>query len=216
MKNRTELVFILDKSGSMSGLEQDTIGGYNSMLEKQKALEGQVLVTTVLFNHGYQLLHDRVDLRGVSPITEQDYMVGGSTALLDAIGITINKIANAHKGTSSEYRPDKVLFVITTDGIENSSREYSCAKIKKMVEEHKSKGWEFIFLGANIDAIDVAERFGIDADRAQNYHADNQGTRLNFEVAARTIASYHETGVLHDNWSAEIEEDYRRRLQKDE
>lgn len=216
MKNRTELVFILDKSGSMSGLEQDTIGGYNSMLEKQKALEGQVLVTTVLFNHGYQLLQDRVDLRGVSPITEQDYMVGGSTALLDAIGITINKIANAHKGTSSEYRPDKVLFVITTDGIENSSREYSCAKIKKMVEEHKSKGWEFIFLGANIDAIDVAERFGIDADRAQNYHDDSQGTRLNFEVAARTIASYHETGVLHDNWSAEIEEDYRRRLQKDE
>jgi len=211
-KNLTELVFILDKSGSMSGLEQDTIGGYNAMLEKQKALDGEALITTVLFDNNYELLHDRIDLRAVSPITEKEYYVGGTTALLDAIGRTINKIGNAQKQTSEEYRADKVLFVITTDGMENASREYDYNKIKGMVERQKNKyGWEFIFLGANIDAVDVAGRFGIAPDRAQNYHGDSEGTSLNFKVTAQAIASYRESGILADNWGDEIKEDFLRR-----
>jgi uncharacterized protein YegL len=211
MTNLTELVFILDRSGSMSGLEKDTIGGYNAMLEKQKAIEGEALVTTVLFDHRYELLHDRIDLRAVAPITEEEYTIGGSTALLDAIGRSINKITNAHKHTASPYRADKILFVITTDGMENSSREYDYKKIKKMVETQKSKGWEFIFLGANIDAVDVGERFGIDSNRAKNYHGDSEGTSLNFKVTANAISSFRETGVLHDGWGDEIEEDYHCR-----
>ena len=211
-KNLTELVFILDKSGSMSGLEQDTIGGYNAMLEKQKALAGEALITTVLFDNNYELLHDRIDLRAVSPITEKEYFVGGSTALLDAIGVTINKIANAHKHTAEDYRADKVLFVITTDGMENASREYDYGKIKAMVARQKSKyGWEFIFLGANIDAVDVAGRFGIAPDRAQNYHGDSEGTSLNFKVTAQAIASYRKSGILAEDWGDEIKEDYMRR-----
>ena len=211
-KNLTEMVFILDKSGSMGGLEQDTIGGYNAMLEKQKALDGEALITTVLFDNRYELLHDRIDLRAVSPITEKEYYVGGTTALLDAIGITINKIVNAHKHTAKEYRADKVLFVITTDGMENASREYDYGKIKAMVERQKSEhDWEFIFLGANIDAIDVAGRFGIAPDRVQNYHADSEGTCLNFKVTAQAIASYRESGVLADGWGDEIKADYERR-----
>ncbi|MDD3074732.1 MAG: hypothetical protein PHS56_09975 [Eubacteriales bacterium] len=211
-KNLTELVFILDKSGSMSGLEQDTIGGYNAMLEKQKALDGEALITTVLFDNNYELLHDRIDLRAVSPITEKEYFVGGTTALLDAIGVTINKIANAHKHTAEDYRADKVLFIITTDGMENASREYDYNKIKAMVERQKNKyGWEFIFLGANIDAVDVAGRFGIAPDRAQNYHGDSEGTSLNFKVTAQAIASYRESGILADNWGDEIKEDFLHR-----
>ncbi|MDD4657978.1 MAG: hypothetical protein PHW26_02920 [Eubacteriales bacterium] len=211
-KNLTELVFILDKSGSMSGLEQDTIGGYNAMLEKQKALAGEALITTVLFDNNYELLHDRIDLRAVSPITEKEYYVGGATALLDAIGRTINKIINAHKHTAEEYRADKVLFIITTDGMENASREYNYNKIKGMVARQKSKyGWEFIFLGANIDAVDVAGRFGIAPDRAQNYHGDSEGTSLNFKVTAQAIASYRESGILAEDWGDEIKEDYLRR-----
>ncbi len=210
--NLTELVFILDKSGSMSGLEKDTIGGYNAMLEKQKALDGEALITTVLFDNNYELLHDRIDIRAVSPITETEYFVGGSTALLDAIGVTINKIANAHKHTAEDYRADKVLFVITTDGMENASREYDYGKIKAMVEGQKSEyGWEFIFLGANIDAIDVAGRFGIAPDRVQNYHADSKGTRLNFEVTAQAISSYRESGILEEDWGDKIKADYERR-----
>mgnify|MGYP001002765098 FL=1 len=210
--NLTELVFILDKSGSMSGLEKDTIGGYNAMLEKQKALDGEALITTVLFDNNYELLYDRIDIRAVSPITETEYFVGGSTALLDAIGVTINKIANAHKHTAEDYRADKVLFVITTDGMENASREYDYGKIKAMVEGQKSEyGWEFIFLGANIDAIDVAGRFGIAPDRVQNYHADSKGTSLNFEVTAQAIASYRESGILEEDWGDKIKADYERR-----
>lgn len=215
MKNLTELVFILDKSGSMSGLEQDTIGGYNAMLEKQKALEGEALITTVLFDNSCELLHDRIDLRAVSPITEKEYFVGGATALLDAIGSTINKIVNAHRHTAEEYRAGKVLFVITTDGMENASREYDYNKIKAMVERQKSQyGWEFIFLGANIDAIDVAGRFGIAPDRVQNYHADSEGTSLNFRVTAQAIASYRESGKLAEDWGDEIKADYMRRGDK--
>lgn len=170
-KGLTELVFILDKSGSMSGLETDTIGGYNSMLAKQQAVEGECRITTVLFDNNYELLHDRIDIRAVSPISEKEYQIGGSTALLDAIGRTIHKIGNAQKHTANEYRAEKVMLVIITDGEENSSREYSAKRIKQMIERQKSRyEWEFIFLGANIDAVETAGRFGISADRAQNPH----------------------------------------------
>ena len=175
-KGLTELVFVLDKSGSMSGLEKDTIGGFNSMLEKQKEVDGECLITTVLFDNGYELLHDRIDIRAVSPITEKEYSVGGSTALLDAIGRTINKISNAQRHTADEFRAENVMFVIITDGEENASREYSSDKVKAQIQRQKEKyGWEFVFLGANIDAVETASRFGIAPDRAQNYHADGEG-----------------------------------------
>ncbi|WP_318509244.1 VWA domain-containing protein [Bacillus sp. T3] len=208
MKNNlTELVFILDKSGSMAGLEADTIGGYNSMLKKQQNAEGEAIVTTVLFDHDYELLHDRINVRGISPITEEDYQVGGTTALLDAIGMTIQKIVNVQKRTSESERADKVLFVITTDGMENASREYSAAKIKKMVQHQKEKyGWEFIFLGANIDAISTAEQFGINEDFAVNYHADNIGTVLNYEAVSEAVIKLR-SGKKIDQ---ELEGKYRR------
>jgi len=184
-KGLTELVFILDKSGSMSGLEADTIGGFNSMLAKQKAIDGECCITTVLFDNNYELLHDRININAVSPITGKEYQVGGSTALLDAIGRTIQKIGNAQKHTVEDYRAEKVMFVIITDGEENSSREYTAEKVKAMIERQKEKyGWEFIFLGANIDAVQTAGRFGIDPDRAVDYLADSEGTELNFKVLA--------------------------------
>ena len=211
-KGLTELVFILDKSGSMSGLEKDTIGGYNSMLEKQKAVDGECLITTVLFDNDYELLHDRIDIRAVSSITEKEYCVGGSTALLDAIGRTINKIGNAQKHTADEYRAEKVMFVIITDGEENRSREYSSDKVKAQIERQKEKyGWEFIFLGANIDAVQTAKRFGIDADRAQNYHADSEGVELNFRVMSEAVASFRESAVMPEGWNDEIQKDYKHR-----
>jgi len=213
MKNNlTELVFILDKSGSMAGLEADTIGGYNSMLKKQQNAEGEAIVTTVLFDHDYELLHDRINVRGISPITEEDYQVGGTTALLDAIGMTIKKIVNVQKRTSESERADKVLFVITTDGMENASREYSAAKIKKMVQHQKEKyGWEFIFLGANIDAISTAEQFGINEDFAVNYHADNIGTVLNYEAVSEAVIKLRSGKKIDRSWKENIEEDYNRR-----
>jgi hypothetical protein len=182
-KNFTELVFILDKSSSMAGLEGDTIGGYNSVLKKQKALEGEVAVTTVLFDNHYQLLHDRINIKGVSPITEREYYVGGSTALMDAVGMTINKIINVQKNTSPEEKAEKVIFVITTDGMENASREYTRPMVKKLIEkQEKEYGWEFIFLGANIDAVEFAEGIGIRRDRAANFHADSKGIKANYEA----------------------------------
>jgi len=185
-KGLTELVFILDKSGSMGGLEADTIGGYNSMLAKQQALEGECFITTVLFDNNYELLHDRININAVSPITEKEYQVGGSTALLDAIGLTIHKIGNAQRHTADDYRAEKVMFVIITDGEENSSREYTAEKIKAQIERQKSKyGWEFVFLGANIDAVQTSGKFGISADRAVDYLADSKGTELNFKVCHR-------------------------------
>ena len=187
--NRTELAFILDRSGSMCGLEADTIGGYNAMLEKQKKEAGEAIVTTVLFDDQYELLHDRIDLRGIAPITDREYYVRGSTALLDAIGKTIQKIANIQKRTAPEFRADRVLFVITTDGHENASREYSYSKVKALLERQKKQyGWEFLFLGANIDAIATAQRFGIEADRAVDYHADGEGTQLNYQVLSETVS----------------------------
>ncbi|HHT43529.1 MAG TPA: hypothetical protein GX014_09055 [Firmicutes bacterium] len=207
----TELVFILDKSGSMAGLEDDTIGGYNAMLAKQKEVEGSCLVTTVLFDHSMRLIHDRIDLRAVQPLTEKEYQVGGSTALLDAMGSAIQKISDVQEQSGEEYRADKVLFVIITDGCENSSRDFSPNKVKALVEEHKEQGWEFVFLGANMDAIAAASSYGISADRAQSYHSDHLGVALNFAVMSDVVASYRRTGVLDNEWKKTIASDFERR-----
>ena len=213
--NLTELVFILDRSGSMGGLESDTIGGFNSMLAKQQAEPGECRITTVLFDNEYEVLHDRIEIKAVSPITEREYYVRGQTALLDAVGRTINKIGGVQKNTAEEYRAEKVLFVITTDGMENASREFSYDKIKSMIEHQKSKySWEFIFLGANIDAVDVANRFGVASNRAQSFHNDSEGIRLNYEMLSRTASEFRRAekcAPLADNWSAEIEADYKKR-----
>lgn len=211
-KGLTELVFILDKSGSMGGLEVDTIGGYNAMLDKQKAVTGECLITTVLFDDDYDLLHDRIDVKAVGHISDKEYCVGGSTALLDAIGKTIHKIGNVQKNTAEDYKAEKVMFVIITDGAENASREYSPYLIKKMIERQKTQyGWEFIFLGANIDAVETAERFGIDSNRAQNYHADSEGVELNFRVMSDTVASFRTKSAMSEKWNSEIQDDYKKR-----
>ena len=208
----TELVFILDRSGSMAGLESDTIGGYNALLAKQKKDAGEAVVTTVLFDDNYELLHDRINVRGVAPITEQEYFVRGSTALLDAIGKTISKIGNAQKQTSEDLRAGKVIFVITTDGMENASCEYSSARVKQLIEKQKAKyGWEFIFLGANIDAIATAERFGIDASRAANYRPDSKGTRLNYEVVSNAVSDFRAGAPISKSWKKSIDEDFEHR-----
>ncbi len=194
---KTELVFILDKSGSMHGLEQDTIGGFNSMLQKQKELDGECRITTVLFDNRYELLHDRIDIRAVSPMTEKEYQVGGTTALLDAIGRTVQKLVSVQKNTAKEYRADRVLFVIITDGQENASQEYSSDKVKGMIQLEKEKyGWEFVFLGANIDAVETAGRLGISRDRAVDYVPDGAGTALNFQMMSETVAAFRETGAV--------------------
>lgn len=211
-KNLTELVFILDKSGSMGGLEKDTIGGFNSLLERQRKESGACVLTTVLFDSRYELLHDRMDLQAVRPITEKEYRVGGSTALLDAIGKTIHKIATAQKNTAEEYRAEKVLFVIITDGEENSSREYSPQQIKELLQRQKERyGWEFLFLGANIDAVQTAGQFGIDADRAVDYVPDSEGTELNFRMMSETVAAFRTHGAVPSACLEEIREDMKKR-----
>lgn len=214
-KNLTELVFILDKSGSMAGLEKDTIGGYNAMLAKQRALDGGCVITTVLFDNHYELIHDRIDIRAVKPITEKEYSVGGSTALLDAIGITLHKIGNVQKNTAEEYRAEKVLFVIITDGEENSSREYSAEKVKELIARQKNKyGWEFIFLGANIDVVETAGQFGIDASRAVDYVPDAAGTSLNFSVMSEAVTAYRKHGTVPQKSLDIIRKDMKRRRQR--
>jgi uncharacterized protein YegL len=211
-KGLTEMVFILDRSGSMSGLENDTIGGYNAMLAKQQKEPGEAVITTVLFDEQYELLHDRITLRGVAPITDKEYYVRGSTALLDAVGKTINKIGNAQKRTAEAERAEHVVVVITTDGMENASHEFSDEKVRRMIEHQKSKyGWEFIFLGANIDAIDTAARFGIDENRAANYNADSEGTALNYTVISETVSSVRASRPIAENWKDCIEEDFKKR-----
>lgn len=216
MKNEmTELVFVLDKSGSMAGLEKDTIGGFNALVEKQRQLQGDVRVTTVLFNQSYELLHDRISLKGISPLTEDDYEVGGTTALLDAIGSTVQKIANAQKRTMEEERADKVMFVITTDGMENASCEYNYKKINEMIASQKQKfNWEFIFLGANIDAVATARQFGVEEEFAVEYHADPEGTQLNYQVLSEAVSSFRTSKSIDRNWKKDIEKDYKSRAKK--
>ena len=211
-KNLTELVFILDRSGSMAGLEADTIGGFNAMINKQRAEEGEAFVSTVLFDNETQVVHDRVPLERVSELTQKEYFVRGTTALLDAIGGAIHHIANIHKYAREEDVPEHTLFVITTDGMENASRRYTHEEVKRMIEREKSQyGWEFIFLGANIDAIATAGRFGITADRAANFHSDSDGTRLNYDVLSDAVSAVRANAPLGAGWKARIDEDYARR-----
>ena len=212
-KNLTEIVFILDRSGSMAGLEDDTIGGFNAMFEKQRKDAGEALVSTVLFDHETEVIHDRVDIRRIEPITRKEYYVRGSTALLDAVGGAIHHIGNVHKYAREEDRPEKTLFVITTDGMENASHKYSYARLKAMIERQKEKhGWEFLFLGANIDAAREAARFGIGADRAANYHADSKGTNVIYETVSEAITQVRCCATpLSADWKQRVDEDYKRR-----
>ena len=208
----TELVFILDRSGSMGGLEQDTVGGFNSMLRKQKKQPGEALVSTVLFNNHSVVVHDRVPLEQVQPMTEEEYCVGGTTALLDAVGVAIKHIGLVHKYARPEDRPEKTLFVITTDGMENASHKYTYEKVRQMIAHEKEKhGWEFLFLGANIDAAKEARRFGIEADRAADYHCDGVGTALNYEVIGDVVANVRACRPVDRNWKARIDADYQKR-----
>lgn len=203
-KGTTELVFILDKSGSMSGMEQDTIGGFNSMIEKQKQLDGKVYVSTVLFSNDSEVLHDRADLKEVKPLTTDDYVVGGCTALLDAIGSAIHHIGNVHKYARKEDVPEKTLFVITTDGMENASHNYSAEQVKSMVRRQQEKyGWEFLFVAANIDAVETAQHIGIRRERAANY--DTAESRSMYSEVANTLYSYRASGVIKDGWADKIE-----------
>ncbi|OUN11371.1 MULTISPECIES: vWA domain-containing protein [unclassified Flavonifractor] len=211
-KNLTELVFILDRSGSMQGLEVDTIGGFNAMLEKQKKEPGEAFVSTILFNDHTQVLHDRVKIEAVEPITHREYYVRGCTALLDAIGGAIHHIGNIHKYARSEDVPEHTLFVITTDGMENASRRYTSQQVKTMIQRQKEKyGWEFLFLGANIDAVETAGSLGIAPDRAVNYHCDSEGTRLNYEVVSQAVTAVRCCATLDEHWKDDIEEDFRKR-----
>ena len=212
-KNMTEIVFILDRSGSMSGLEADTIGGFNSMIEKQKKENGEALISTVLFDNVSEVIHDRVPVQKVEPMTDRDYSVRGCTALLDAIGGAIHHIGNVHKYERKEDVPEHTLFVITTDGMENASRRYDSEKVKKMIERQKEKyGWEFLFLGANIDAATEAKRFGIDESMAANYHCDEVGTVLNYEVISEAITSVRTSAApLSADWKKKIDADYKKR-----
>lgn len=211
----TELVFILDRSGSMSGLEPDTIGGFNAMIEKQKKEPGECVVSTLLFDNDTEVIHDRVPLDKVPELTDEQYYVRGCTALLDAVGGAIHHIGNIHKYARKEDVPEKTLFVITTDGMENASRQYNYERVKHMIERQQSKyGWEFLFLGANIDAAREAGRFGIDAGHAVDYHADREGTALNYEVLSATVAKVRSDGCLPKDWKDRIDEDYQNRKKK--
>ena len=211
-KNLTEIVFILDRSGSMAGLEKDTIGGFNSMLKKQRQEEGECYISTVLFDNCSQVIHDRVPLDKVPDLTEKEYFVRGCTALLDAVGGAIHHIGNVHKYAREEDRPEKTLFIITTDGMENASRTYTYARVKQMITHEKEKyGWEFLFLGANIDAAREAGRFGIAPERASNYHSDTQGTGVIYEALSCAVKSFRCSPRMTDDWKDSIESDYNKR-----
>ena len=216
MKNSiTELVFILDRSGSMSGLEADTIGGFNAMIEKQKAQEGQCFVSTVLFSNDTQVLHDRIPLEQVQPLTTDDYRVYGCTALMDAIGGAIHHVGNIHKYARPEDVPEHTIFVITTDGMENASHIYGSDRVKATIERQKNQyGWEFLFLAANIDAVRTAARFGIGADRAVNYHADSRGTQVVYETVSDAVAGVRRCAPMAADWSRRIDDDFRDRKSK--
>ena len=211
-KNLSEIVFLLDRSGSMSGLEKDTIGGFNAMIEKQKKEQGEALISTVLFDHEMKVLHDRVPVQDVEPISEKDYQVRGCTALLDAMGGAIHHIGNVHKHARNEDVPEHTIFVITTDGYENASRQYSAQNVRSMVERQKEKyGWEFLFLGANIDVIITAKEFGIDEDMAVEFNSDSEGTELNYSVICETIGQFRAEGAVPKGWKKKIEEDRKNR-----
>ena len=213
-KNLTEMVFILDKSGSMAGMEADTIGGFNGMIERQKKLEGEALVSTVLFSTGSTVIHDRVDVRSVEPMTDRQYYVGGCTALLDAMGDAIRHIGNVHKYARPEDVPEHTVFVITTDGLENASRRYSADRIREMVNRQKEKyGWEFLFLGANIDAVQTAARYGISEDRAATYHNDRVGQQTNYEALDEAMFCIRTSMPLSRHWKEKIEKDFSERKQ---
>lgn len=208
----TELVFILDRSGSMAGLEADTIGGFNSMIAKQKKEAGEALVSTVLFDRDSTVIHDRLPLEKVPPMTEKDYFARGCTALLDAVGEAIHHIGNVHKYARREDVPEKTLFIITTDGYENASRRYSYETVQRMIERQKTKyGWEFLFLGANIDAVETANAFGIGASRAANYCCDSAGTALNYDVIGEAISAVRSSRPLNGDWKRRIDADYAHR-----
>lgn len=222
-KGLTEVVFILDRSGSMGGLESDTIGGFNSLINKQKKEDGEAFISTILFDDYSEVLYDRVDVKKIEPMNESQYYVRGCTALLDAVGGAIHHIANVHKYAREEDRPEKTLFVITTDGLENSSRQYNYQEVKKMVEKQKKKhGWEFIFLGANIDAVDVAGKFGISSKRAFNYNCDSEGTKLHFASISNTLSAFRSEKCLCEDdmdeivsaCCAPISNDFKSRKQK--
>ena len=209
--NITELVFILDRSGSMAGLESDTIGGFNGMIEKQKKQEGTCFVSTVLFDNESKVIHDRVPLEEVRPMTADDYSVRGCTALLDAIGDAIHHVSNIHKYIRPEDVPASTVFVITTDGMENASRRYSADRVRSMISQQKEKGWEFLFIGANIDAIQTAGRFGIAPDRAVNYHADAKGTRVVYEAVSEAVSCARMQAPMSASWSDKINDDFNNR-----
>ena len=204
----------LDRSGSMAGLEQDTIGGFNAMINKQKKEEGECYISTVLFDNQTQVIHDRVSLDKIPPLTEKEYFVRGCTALLDAVGGAIHHIGNVHKYAREEDRPEKTLFIITTDGMENASRNYTYERVKEMIAHEKEKyGWEFLFLGANIDAAKEAGRFGIAPDRATNYHADHKGTEVVYEALSDALLTYRAAPSISmsQEWKNKIEADYKKR-----
>lgn len=210
--NITELVFILDRSGSMHGLEADTMGGFNSLIEKQKKETGKAYVTTVLFDTSIERIHDRMDIDAVPPLTAKEYIPGGCTALLDTIGTTIKHIVNIHRYAREEDVPGKTVFVITTDGLENASRLYSLDTIKRMIEHESEKyGWVFLFLGANIDAIETAGHLGIQADRATNFMPDGAGVELSFRSVARAVSSARCNMPMASDWKQEVEADYKKR-----
>ena len=211
-KNLTEIVFILDRSGSMAGLEGDTIGGFNAMIEKQKREDGEAIISTVLFDSESVVIHDRLPLDRVPKLTEKEYYVRGCTALLDAVGSAIHHIGNVHKYAREEDRPEKTLFVITTDGLENASRRYNYAKVKQMIERQKERfGWEFLFLGANIDAAAEAAQFGITADRAANYHADSKGTAVIYDAVCEAVCNVRASRPMSASWKNRIDEDFQKR-----
>ncbi len=210
--NITELVFILDRSGSMGGLESDTIGGFNSLVEKQKKQDGECYVTTVLFDNFIEKIHDRVKLSEVERLTEEDYYVRGCTALVDAIGTSVKHIENIHRYIRKSDVPEHTMFVIITDGMENASREFTGDKVREMIENHKENdGWEFLFIGANIDAVKTAKGFGINEDRAVNYHADKKGTGVVYRAMEKAVGCVRASAPLKKSWCEEIDDDYKSR-----
>lgn len=212
--NITEMVFILDRSGSMCGLESDTIGGFNSMINKQKKEEGTALVSTVLFDDTADVIHDRVNINEIQPMTEKEYFTQGCTALIDALGGAIKHIKNIHKYARKEDVPEHTIFVIITDGMENSSRKYSSDEVKKMVEEQKEKGWEFLFIGANIDAVETAKMYGIDEDRAVNYNCDSEGTGIVYEGVSMAVKACRMDAPMAHDWRKEIDADFNERSRR--